>query len=105
MKKSAFTAIFTITAMVLSSLITPCRAQVPESQVEGMTVDKDPVYISEEVDEDMVFTTYETQPEFPGGMWALMEYIKNDCAIQRNAVRQELKAEPSSLSLSRRTVR
>jgi TonB family protein len=78
MKKSAFTAIFTITAMVLSSLITPCRAQVPESLVEGMTVDKDPVYICEEVDEDMVFTTYETQPEFPGGSPALLAYIKNE---------------------------
>lgn len=78
MKKSAFTAIFTITAMVLSSLITPCRAQVPESLVEGMTVDKDPVYICEEVDEDMVFITYETQPEFPGGSPALLAYIKNE---------------------------
>ena len=91
--------------MTLSSLATAYPAQVTESHIKGMTVDKDPVYISEEVDEDMVFTTYETQTEFPGGMRALMEYIKNDCAIQRNAVRQELKAEPSSLSLSRRTVR
>lgn len=78
MKRIAFTAIFAITAMALSSFLTPCRAQVIESQLEGITVDEDPVCICEEVDEEMIFTTYETQPKFPGGMQALMEYMKNE---------------------------
>ena len=66
MKKSAFTAIFTITAMVLSSLITPCRAQVinPERM--------------EEFEKNNVLPVAEQMPEFPGGMSALTEYLKDE---------------------------
>lgn len=35
MKRNAFTAIFTITTMALSSFFTPCREQITESQIEG----------------------------------------------------------------------
>ena len=93
MKKSAFTAIFAIAAMVLSSLATPCRAQVitPERM--------------EEFEKNNVLPVAEQMPEFPGGMHALIEYMQKRCATQRNAVRQGLKAEPSLLLSSRRTVR
>ena len=64
MKKSAFTAIFAIAAMVLSSLATPCRAQVinPERM--------------EEFEKNNVLPVAEQMPEFPGGMPALIEYMQ-----------------------------
>ena len=64
MKKSAFAAIFAIAAMVLSSLITPCRAQ-------EMSMDR-----LEELQKNNVLPRAEQMPEFPGGMPALMEYLK-----------------------------
>ena len=66
MKKSAFTAIFAIAAMVLSSLATPCRAQVinPERM--------------EEFEKNNVLPVAEQMPEFPGGMPALIEYMQKE---------------------------
>ena len=64
MKKSAFAAIFAIAVMVLSSLITPCRAQ-------EMSMDR-----LEELQKNNVLPRAEQMPEFPGGMPALMEYLK-----------------------------
>ena len=84
MKKSVFTAIFAITAIALLSLGTPCRAQVDISQIEKKIAEGDLIYICEEVDEEMIFTTDETQPEFPGGVQALTEYIKNELRYPRN---------------------
>ena len=78
MKKSVCTAIFALTAMMFSSFATPCLAQVTESQIDGKATEEDVVFICEEADEDLTFITEETQPEFPGGMQALMEYVKNE---------------------------
>ena len=65
--------------MTLSSLATAYPAQVTESHIKGMTVDEDPVYICKEVDKKgMIFITEETQPEFPGGMSALIEYLQKE---------------------------
>lgn len=84
MKRNAFTAFFAIAAMALSPFATPCRAQVADSQAEGKATEEDVVFICEEVDEEMIFTTDETQPEFPGGVQALTEYIKNELRYPRN---------------------
>ena len=66
MKKSLFAATFAIAAMVLSSLAMPCRAQVinPERM--------------EEFEKNNVLPVAEQMPEFPGGMSALLEYLKDE---------------------------
>ena len=66
MKKSAFTAIFAIATMVLSSLVTPCRAQVMSPET------------LEKLEKNNVLPVAEQMPEFPGGMPALMEYLKKE---------------------------
>lgn len=76
MKRNAFTTVFAIAAIASSSLVTQCRAQIAESQAEGKVIEEDVVYICKEVDEEMIFSTDETQPEFPGGMPALMKYLQ-----------------------------
>ena len=78
MKKSVCTAIFALTAMMFSSFATPCLAQVTESQIDGKATEEDVVFICEEADEDLTFITEETQPEFPGGMPALIEYLQKE---------------------------
>ncbi len=66
MKKSAFTAILAIATMVLSSLVTPCRAQVMSPET------------LEKFEKNNVLPVAEQMPEFPGGMPALMEYLKKE---------------------------
>ena len=66
MKKSAFTAILAIATMVLSSLVTPCRAQVMSPET------------LEKLEKNNVLPVAEQMPEFPGGMPALMEYLKKE---------------------------
>ncbi|MBR5477379.1 MAG: energy transducer TonB [Bacteroidaceae bacterium] len=66
MKKSAFTAILAIATIVLSSLVTPCRAQVMSPET------------LEKLEKNNVLPVAEQMPEFPGGMPALMEYLKKE---------------------------
>ena len=66
MKKSAFTAILAIATMVLSSFVTPCRAQVMSPET------------LEKLEKNNVLPVAEQMPEFPGGMPALTEYLKKE---------------------------
>ena len=83
MKRNAFTTVFAIAAIASSSLVTPCRMQIAESQAEGKVTEENVVYICEEVDEEMIFSTDGTQPEFTGGMPVLMEYLQKQDTLPK----------------------
>ena len=61
-------AFFAITAIALSSLVTPCQAQTATMTPETL----------EKLERNDVLPIAELMPEFPGGMPALMEYLQNE---------------------------
>ena len=75
MKRNAFTAIYAIVTIVLSSLVTPCRAQANNSNVD---YEDEPLVLLEDNGDFYTDVEYITQPEFPGGMRALYDYMKNE---------------------------
>ena len=87
MKRTAFTALFAIAAMVFSL---PGTAQEKKSQTKGETGKNDVILICEDVDKEMIFVDCETQPEFPGGPHSLSYYLKNELHYPKKCRRERI---------------